>query len=153
MSASNIYLLQFKIQRHLLKRVLWMPVHKNSFRRKRSTTCNISLSKSLTNLPSWVLESLLVVIKPSYALQNGSFKPKLKSSSISSMLLKQNTFGCLQMHNLHLLKQSKYSSSFFSCYVPHIQHYLWVNNLQALRAFYSKVTLHKLYWNINLFVS
>ena len=35
MSTTNIHLLQFKIQSHLQKRGLWMPVHQNSFRRKK----------------------------------------------------------------------------------------------------------------------
>ena len=34
MSTANIHLLQFKIQRHLQKRELWITVHLNSFRRK-----------------------------------------------------------------------------------------------------------------------
>ena len=75
-STTNIYLLQLKIQSHLQKRVLWMPVHQNSFRKKKiSKISNITFAilhfshqNTLTKLPSWVLWSLLLLIKPSDAL-------------------------------------------------------------------------------------
>ena len=42
MSINNIHLIQFKIQGHLTKRGLSMPVYQNSFRRKESNICTNS---------------------------------------------------------------------------------------------------------------
>ena len=69
MSATNINLLQSKIQSHLEKRGLWMPVHQNSFWKKPSKISNITFailpfSHQKTKLPSW----LLLLMKLSEAL-------------------------------------------------------------------------------------
>ena len=64
MSATNIHLLQFKIQSHLQKRGLWMMVHQNSLRKGKKTSkiSNIKFAilpfspqNNLTKLSSWVL--------------------------------------------------------------------------------------------------
>ena len=44
MFTNNIHLLQFKIQGHLQKRGLWMPMYQNSSRRKKSQICAISVA-------------------------------------------------------------------------------------------------------------
>ena len=84
MTSNNIHLLQFKIWSHLQKQKIWMPVHQNSFRRKKiSEISYITFAilhflkqNAVTKLPLWVLQNLLFFMKPSDTLQIDSFYPK-----------------------------------------------------------------------------
>ena len=84
MATANIHLLQFKIQSHLQKRGLGMPVNRNLYQRisclkfltLHSPFYLFSHKNTLNKFPSWVFWGLFLLMKPSDALQDCSFKHK-----------------------------------------------------------------------------
>ena len=103
MSATNIYLHKLKIQSNLQNKRLWMPVHQNSFRRKKHQKLLILHSPfCIIDIKMWEIDYHLEYFEFYFSWWNHQICFKMVRSSPKNPKSRDCQFQVCYLHTTHL---------------------------------------------------